>query len=130
MAQQLIEKVKVLLVDDERLILRSLRRILAQTCEVLLADGYDQAERVLLAQAVDVVISDRHMPGRCGVDVLMMSKVLQPRAMRVMYSSDPPMDLEQLQGLGIIEYFVDKPHYRRLVSLLQSLSPTSLDKAS
>jgi EAL domain-containing protein (putative c-di-GMP-specific phosphodiesterase class I) len=60
---------KVLLVDDDELLLRSLQRTLsARGFEVRLARGPDQA--LELVTEVDVVVSDIRMPGYSGIEFL------------------------------------------------------------
>lgn len=131
MAMENINKPRVLLVDDERLILRCLSRFLRKICVVFTANDYDQAEDVLLSKRVDVVVSDCRMPGRGGADVLTASLILQPDALRIMYSADAPPNLEELEQSGIVERFFEKPGHNELFALMQTLSHhTILDKAS
>lgn len=130
MAMETINKPRVLLVDDELLLLRCLTRFLRRICEVFTADDYDQAEDLLLSQRVDAVVSDCRMPGRDGAEVLRASLILQPDALRVMYSSDAPPNLEDLQQSNIVEHFFEKPGHNELFTLLKTLSPRILDKAS
>lgn len=130
MAIEIKEKPRVLLVDDEQLIVRCLARFLREICDVVTAESYDQAEQVMLRERLDVVVSDCRMPGRGGEDVLCASLVLQPDALRVMYSSDAPANLEQLQESNIVEQFVEKPGHNELKAMLATLPPRALDKAS
>jgi CheY-like chemotaxis protein len=86
--------VKVLVVDDN-----SSHRQLAQTllralgCEVWLAEDGNEALRLCLAAAFDVVLMDRHMPG-CGGDdaawAIRRSGGPSSGAMIIAHSSDPP----------------------------------------
>jgi len=61
--------VKILIVDDDPLVLESCRRILEkEDCQVILVSGTDQALDVLAGTSgVDLVITDLKMPGRDGV---------------------------------------------------------------
>ena len=130
MAGEIKEKPRVLLVDDEQLIVRCLARFLREICEVFTAESYDEAERVMLHGHLDAVVSDCRMPGRGGADVLSASLVLQPDALRVMYSSAAPSNLDQLQETNIVERFVDKPGHNELKAMLATLPQRILDKAS
>ncbi len=76
MASEIKEKLRVLLVDDEQLIVRCLARFLHEICEVFTAESYDQAEGIMLRERLDAVVSDCRMPGRGGADVLCASLVL------------------------------------------------------
>lgn len=60
---------RVLLVDDEPLVLRVLAQLLGRTYEVLTADGYASAVSVLERERVDVVLCDMMMLDGTGVDV-------------------------------------------------------------
>ncbi len=130
MAMEIINKPRVLLVDDERLILRCLSRFFRRTCEIFTANNYLQAEKLLQQQRFDAVVSDNSMPGGGGEDVLCISFLLQPDALRIMYSADAPPNIDKLQGAGIVEHFFEKPGHNELHALLKTLTPKILDKAS
>ena len=130
MAMETISKPKVLLVDDERLLLRCLTRFLRRICEIFTAESYDQAVEIMQREQLDAVVSDCRMPGRDGADVLCVCLMLQPDTLRIMYSSDPPPNLEHLEQSGIVEHFFEKPGHNELFALLETLTPRILDKAS
>lgn len=46
----------MLIVDDEKLVLSSLRRILKRNHEVLVATSYEEAEQVLERESVDELV--------------------------------------------------------------------------
>jgi two-component system response regulator HupR/HoxA len=60
----------VLVVDDEIRSLEALRRVLSDEFEVLGARGPDEAEAVLAAEMVQVILCDQLMPGETGVSFL------------------------------------------------------------
>jgi DNA-binding NtrC family response regulator len=60
----------VLIVDDEDGVRESVRAVLEDTCEVLLAANGAQALEVLRGHEVDLVMLDHKMPGDSGIDVL------------------------------------------------------------
>ena len=131
MAKEYTHKPRVLLVDDERLILRCLGRLLRGICEIFTAQDYHQARARIQQQPLDAVVSDCRMPGHGGADVLAAARELQPNAVRIMCSSEPPQNLQQLQRTGIVQHYVDKAHTRGLQILLESLGPPDvLNKAS
>ena len=79
--------VKILLVDDEVNITRSLRRLLAQeeNYEVLIANsGADGLECLRGEPEVGVIISDQRMPQMTGVEFLTEAKKLVPDAVRIL----------------------------------------------
>ena len=81
---------RLLVVDDEEVVRRSLRQVLEQ-------DGYqiDEAAdastalELMQLQRFDVVISDNMMPGLSGVDFLKLARVRQPHVVRIMLTADP-----------------------------------------
>lgn len=100
---------KILLVDDEPNVLRSLSRLL-EKYEVFTADSGDNA--LLLAESLtfDLVISDYRMPGMNGIDFLILFKRLQPNAIRVVLTGFP--DLEAVQHAineAQVFRFINKP---------------------
>ena len=113
------EKLRVLLVDDEHLILRCVARILRRSGhEVYTALNYKQAIKIMGEKSFDVVVSDHHMPGPSGVDVLKMARRMRPDALRMMISSDPPEDLLELKRTSVIHHFMFKPGIKKLEELL------------
>jgi DNA-binding NtrC family response regulator len=61
---------RVLVVDDEGGVRESLRLVLRDQCEVVLAGGVDEALRALAATPPDLVLLDLVMPGRSGFELL------------------------------------------------------------
>ena len=109
----------MLLVDDEPANVRALSRRLHRH-EVLAADGFEEAAKILQGTPVDVVVSDNMMLGpEAGVALLRLARTLQPRAWRFMYSANPPARLGQLKVEGVIHRFFPKPSDAPLVRALE-----------
>ncbi len=68
--QDAAQRPRVLVVDDENGPRQSLRMLLKEEYEVLLAESVDQAVGILEQVPVDVVITDIRMPHRTGIDLL------------------------------------------------------------
>lgn len=65
---------KILVVDDEQVILDSARKILdSDRLQVLTAPDAETALRILLAEPMDIVISDLVLPGASGMKLLDMA---------------------------------------------------------
>jgi len=61
---------RVLVVDDEQVILDSARKILGADLQVLTAPDAEAASRMLSSEAPDIVISDLVLPGASGMKLL------------------------------------------------------------
>lgn len=80
-------KASILFVDDEKPILRSLRRLFQDAeYELFFVENGDAALRFLQLQRVDLVISDMRMPGMDGHQLLRRVKELYPQTMRLILS--------------------------------------------
>jgi response regulator RpfG family c-di-GMP phosphodiesterase len=103
------ESNKILLVDDEPNVLRSLSRLLDKY-EVFTADSGDNALMLAETLTFDLVISDYRMPGMNGIDFLILFKRMQPKAIRVVLTGYP--DLEAVQHAineAQVFRFINKP---------------------
>jgi CheY-like chemotaxis protein len=81
---------RVLLVDDDPIVLRALRRLLLGArpgWEIDMAESADAALVLLETRAYDVVVTDLHMPVLDGIALLTRLKTEQPSLMRVIHSS-------------------------------------------
>ena len=65
---------KILIVDDERLILMGLKAVIGKiedlSCEVQTAMSGEQAALLLEENPVDLMITDVEMPGMSGLDLV------------------------------------------------------------
>ena len=80
---------RILFVDDEPLLLRSLRRVLlplAGRWEVAYAGSGAEGLQLLAGQPFDVVVSDMHMPGMDGATFLGKVRDLYPHTVRLVLS--------------------------------------------
>ncbi|MCK4632282.1 MAG: response regulator [candidate division Zixibacteria bacterium] len=84
----------VLIVDDEKSVLKALRRSLAdENYRILTADTPQKALELLSNNRVAVVISDFNMPGLSGADLLGFVKTKLPRCIRIMLSGAAETDV-------------------------------------
>ena len=77
---------KVLFVDDEENILRSIKRLLAdEEYGMVFATSGEEGLVVLKSEGnVGVIVSDQRMPGMSGVDFLEKAKAITPDAQRIL----------------------------------------------
>lgn len=78
--------VKVLFVDDEENILRSIKRLLIEeSYETLTAGSGEEALKLLRNhQDIGLIVSDQRMPGMQGVDLLKQASEISPDTLRIM----------------------------------------------
>lgn len=77
---------QILCVDDEKGILRSLRRVMMdEECEVFIAEsGAEGLKALNEVSNLALIISDQRMPEMTGVEFLQQAKLICPTAFRVM----------------------------------------------
>lgn len=75
---------KVMIVDDEELVLKALKRSLKKAgFDLLLASSGEEALRLMNEHEVAVIISDYRMPTMSGTDVLEGVKRISPKTVRI-----------------------------------------------
>jgi len=107
------ESVKILCVDDEKNVLRALKRVFIEkdTYNILTAESGEEALQIVEQQPdIQVIISDYRMPGMSGVDFLARSAEINPDSMRIILSgfADTAAMLEAI-NIGHVFKFVPKP---------------------
>ncbi len=102
---------KLLLVDDEENIVRSLRRVLRKGhWEIETATDAESGLRLMDRFRPAVVIADFRMPGMNGVDFLARVKELLPHAQRIMLTGQADQQaIEEAINRSQIFRFVSKP---------------------
>ncbi len=101
---------KVLCVDDEPGLLRSLRWLLRGQYEVAVTDSPRAGLSLLSADEFDVIISDQRMPGMTGTEFLQEAKRLSPRSVRLLLTGYSDFDavLSSVND-GEVFRFITKP---------------------
>jgi response regulator RpfG family c-di-GMP phosphodiesterase len=101
----------ILVVDDERNIIKALFRLLRAPDRVLLAaQAGEEAILTLASEHVDLVISDEKMPGMSGLALLERARSLAPEAIRVLLTGFPDTALvREALGKRIAHHVVLKP---------------------
>lgn len=100
---------KILLVDDERYILTSLKRLLfREPYEIVLANGGEEAIKLLETQEFSLIVSDMRMPEIDGVAVLKKAFELCPDTIRIVLSgyADKDMMAEVVNKTNLWRYIM------------------------
>lgn len=116
---------RVLLVDDDPAVARSLARLLASHHQVRTCDGAAPALDALGEHDVDVVVSDFDMPDRTGAWLLREVARRYPTTGRVLVSGGDVPGVEGLLDEGVVHAFVAK---RRAVAELASVIEALLSR--
>lgn len=106
-----VRRPRILLVDDDPIVLRALRRLLLGArpgWEIDMGESGEAALVLLESKTYDVVVTDLHMPGVDGVALLGRLKTEQPSVMRVVHSSHVE-SLTPEQGQELAHAVLTKP---------------------
>jgi HD-like signal output (HDOD) protein/ActR/RegA family two-component response regulator len=104
---------RILFVDDDELILRSIERVLRRQAQELswelhfVTDG-NQALELLAATPFDVVLVDSHMPRMSGSALLRRVQELHPGIVRILLSGNTGLDVLRT-ALPLAHQFLAKP---------------------
>lgn len=108
-------KPRVLVVDDDSLVVAALTRALAATFIVLTAPGTTAALQVLVANSVDVLVTDLDMPGGPnGIALLAIARATYPHMRRILLSAKP-------EPCEDAELTIEKPWPRDLARVILAL---------
>ncbi len=101
----------VLLVDDEPLVLQSLKRSLRkEKFRVICANSADEAMKILEREQVDLIVTDQDMPGTKGIELLIQVKDLYPNVVRFMLTGKATLEVAlDAINRGSISRFFTKP---------------------
>jgi len=77
----------ILIVDDDKSIRYSLKRMLEGSFTVLTAQNGEEALRQIAGNAPDLIIMDIKMPGRTGIEVLKEIKQIDPKSLVILMTA-------------------------------------------
>jgi DNA-binding NtrC family response regulator len=93
MPADLSPKRTILVVDDEVPVRRALTHVLEKAgYTVLAAENGRSALQILQDHAIDLIISDHHMPDLSGIDLLKLVRVRHPHVVRIIITADKEPD--------------------------------------
>jgi DNA-binding response OmpR family regulator len=103
-------KTKILLVDDESLILWALKNVLTKEgYEVYPAETGEEALLQIAEKYMDLVITDMEMPGMNGLEVLSHVKKQYPRKKVIMITAEDSEELMDKARERGVDDFIFKP---------------------
>jgi DNA-binding NtrC family response regulator len=102
---------RILLVDDEANVLEGLRRILRPFFDVALANGPDEALKLVATEGpYEVVVSDLRMPGMDGIALLCQIRKASPQTVRLLLTGYGDMNaIIAAVNEGNVFRFLSKP---------------------
>lgn len=100
---------RILLVDDEPLVLAALGRSLGRRTSLHTAQSASLAFELLGREPFDAIVSDYLMPDVDGLALLTLVRQLYPTMRRILVSAGTVPDLSQHLESGLIEAFLEKP---------------------
>jgi two-component system probable response regulator PhcQ len=112
-------KVRLLLVDDDVVLLRSLERLLRNKVDVTTASNA-AAALAHVHERFDIVLADYRMPQMDGVELLKQLQQLDPHALRALTSGETIPRLRSLLATQVVHHFLPKPiEHQPLLDLLR-----------
>ena len=106
-----MKKIDLIIVDDEKNVLNSLRRLFRnETFEILLTTDHKEAMRALDQNMVKVVMSDQKMTQITGIEFLRIIKKKYPNIVNILFTgyADLKMATEAINK-GEVYRFINKP---------------------
>ena len=103
-------RARILFVDDEERILRSMRTLFKRDYDVWDTPDPTKAVDIVKDNDIDVVVSDQRMPHKTGIELLREVKQVAPRTMRVLLTgyADLQATLDAINEGEVFRY-INKP---------------------
>jgi CheY-like chemotaxis protein len=123
-----LERKRVLIVDDETIIRQVFRDLMSKECEVLEAGSAEEALELLRREPVDLIVTDKNLPGLSGLALAARARKLRPAARVILMTGYPSLETTQeALELGMTDYllkpFDDIRQVRALIRAALSAPP-------
>jgi DNA-binding NtrC family response regulator len=93
---QVVDRPRLLFVDDEQRVLNSMRIMFRRQFDLFLASAGPEALDIVRDKDIDVIVADHRMPKMTGVEVLSKVRSLSPRTVRILLTGYA--DLDAVEG--------------------------------
>jgi CheY-like chemotaxis protein len=116
------DRKRVMIVDDETIIRMVFRDLLGKEFEVIEAGTAEEALELLRTQRIDLVVTDKNLPGMSGLALAQQVRMMNPQARIVLMTGYPSLDTSQeALELGLMDYLL-KPFddIRQVRALIRS----------
>lgn len=98
---------RVLIVDDESIIRMVFRDLLGKECEVLEAGAAEEALELLRTQRIDLIVTDKNLPGMGGLALAQQVRMMNSQARIVLMTGYPSLGTTQeALELGLLDYLL------------------------
>lgn len=117
-----VERKRVLIVDDESIIRMVFRDLMGKECEVIEAGTAEEALELLRKQKVDLIVTDKNLPGLSGLALAQQARTIDPQARILLMTGYPSLGTTQeALELGVMDYLL-KPFddIRQVRALIRS----------
>ena len=104
-------KEEILVVDDDRLILKALEEIIKREgYRPIPASSGKEAIQKMIDHPISMIICDQRMPGMSGIEVLQEAIKIRPDAVRIILTGNNDLDtVIQAINVGKVSQFILKP---------------------
>ena len=119
-----MNKIVILLVDDEKSILKALRRTLFEyPYEIVIVSSSLEAKQFLINNQIDMIISDYKMPDENGFELLSFVRDNYPEVIRIMLSGyvEKEVVLETMFSCAAVTFFPKPWDDEKLLSRITEL---------
>jgi len=121
------KSLRILVVDDEPRIVRTLYRLLKPFYETFQAESGEMALEIIRSQCIHVIISDQRMPQMTGSELLAKVKLISPNTSRILLTgySDLSAVIESVNQGEIFRYITKPWNNDELLSTVKHASEIS-----
>ncbi|PTL85224.1 hybrid histidine protein kinase/response regulator SinK [Vitiosangium sp. GDMCC 1.1324] len=98
---------RLLVVDDEDIIRSVFKDLMSRECEVLEAANAEEALSHLKREPVDLIVTDKNLPGLSGLELAQQARRLDPSSRVILMTGYPSLvTAQQALELGLLDYLL------------------------